>query len=378
MIVFVDANAIVADPSLNSEEWQHLHSAVKAGRVTVTAPEIAIEEAVERRRKIIRAIGRKLVKEAQWAPREVKKLVFEALRESRRLADVYDRTFRERWSAMGFQVAPTANPEHLEVARRAIYRKRPFNEQGNGYRDTLHWLSLKEVAQNHPHERIVLLSDDGIFANKDNSLQKELQDEFLEVSSGTITLCRDLSDLEIPGHYTSPPKIAPQLEVPLRNRLLEELEADYALTRIRTSGVGAPAADWEDLERVVDLHFVTITSREVENQSFLEIHFIANATFLIRGTYLSDNDDLDAPDVYTHDVEIPVQISGVAEALTGDDVGTLRGLKAVLLGDDLNLLEELRRQGGRPLGIRHRSELEETFGRAAVERAERAIFGPKA
>jgi hypothetical protein len=376
MIVFVDANVIIGDPSLNLEEWQQLRSAVAAGRVIVTVPEIAIEEAIAKRRQNIRAIGRKLVEEAKWAPREVKDIVRNAHRESLILAENFDETFRRSWASHGFQITPTANPDHLDVARRAIHRERPFNDQGNGYRDTLHWLSLLEMARKSPHERFVFVSGDGIFADKQNRLQMELTNEFQKVSSASVVLCRKLSELEIPGHYTSPPADSPQFEDALRNRLLEELAMEHALRRIRTVGVSIPAADWEDLQGVFDLHFLTITSRNVENQLAPELQFTATATFLIRGTYLSDNDDLDAPEIFTHDVEMPVQISGVAEARTGDEVGLLRSLNAVLLGDDLNLREELRKTGRRNPGIGNRDELEEVFGHAAVARAERELFGP--
>lgn len=371
----MDANAIVADPNLGAGVWKQLEHAVSAGRVRVVAPEIALEEASAKRAQTLRAIGRKLREDSKYAPAEVRSLVLQAQDEAARLANEYEQTLRSTWAGSGFDIVSTAQAAHLTVARRAIRRIRPFNDQGNGYRDTLHWLTLLEIAHQSPDEDITLVSNDGIFSTKTNELVPSLVDEFQSVSSASVSLCRQLSQLVVPGHYVSDPVDAHQYAASLGGRLIEELSEDYSLRRIRTSGIYAPSSDWDDLLKVTDLNFTSIMSRNVENQADPDIQFIATANFTVRGTYLTENDDSEAPQVITHDVEMPVQLSGIATTRHADQVGALRDLEAVHTGDDLMLVEAIKRAGWKGLRPALRAELEQVFGEAAVTRVEEKLFG---
>ena len=68
---------------------------------------------------------------------------------------------------------------HEELAKRAINRKKPFDQKGSGYRDSLIWESVVELAS-QLNEKVVLLAADNIFSDGDGRLAKELKDELVE------------------------------------------------------------------------------------------------------------------------------------------------------------------------------------------------------
>lgn len=68
---------------------------------------------------------------------------------------------------------------HKKLARRAIDRKRPFDQKGSGYRDSLIWESVVELAS-QLDEQVVLLASDNIFSDGEGHLAKELKAELVE------------------------------------------------------------------------------------------------------------------------------------------------------------------------------------------------------
>jgi hypothetical protein len=369
MIVLVDANVIVADPNLRSDTWDQLTKARARGRARVFMPEIVLEEAVAIRGRALRSLGKKLVHEAAYAPSAVFELVKQAQSAARSIADGYEDTLRGRWTELGFELATTSNAAHLEVARRAIARRRPFDDQGGGYRDTLHWLTLIDLAARSPREEFVLLTNDGIFATKQNVLLSELSAEFSAVNAGTIALCRALGDLMVPGHFSTDPVEATEYEPSLRTELIALLNSEYVLQQIYSPGLGVPFSDWDEIVAVRHLNFETITSREIQQQTQPELRFSATASFTIRGTYIHDVES-GSPELSTKELDMAVKVTGNATTLDATSVGNLRDVHAAPIGDD-PLLEEAISIAGRPgLDPVRRMELESNFGSAAVVRVE--------
>jgi hypothetical protein len=368
MIVVVDANVIVGDPDLGSDVWQQLSAAVKTRGVRVFVPELALEESIATQKQKIRSMGKKLLESVRYAPAAVKSSAKHAQSEFTRVASEYEMALRNRWAELGFEVMQTPNTPHVDVALRAIRRERPFNQQGGGYRDTLHWLALLEVAQELPYEHVTLLSGDGIFSVNEKIAQ-QLNDEFQTRSKATVTLCRKLSDLEVPGHYASEPVDAPEYAASVEERLKQYLGEEDALRRMRTAGITVPYSDWDDLVGVANLELTSLTSRDVEQQSHPELRFRAQASFTVRGSYIHDRGD-EVPELSTQDIELEIEIAGATTALSDLEVGTLRNVEAVLVGDDPHLADEVARAGSQGLSPSRRRELVSVFGQAAVAREE--------
>lgn len=90
---------------------------------------------------------------------------------------------------IGFEILSVPTADHVALVERAIARKPPFNEKGSGYRDSLIWESVKEVAA-LGHD-VAFVSHDNVFAGDLHLLAESLATE-VESLAGTVTLVRDL------------------------------------------------------------------------------------------------------------------------------------------------------------------------------------------
>ena len=73
-------------------------------------------------------------------------------------------------------VLPYPETAHASIVRRAISRQRPFDEKGSGYRDTLIWLSVLEIA-GATDMNVVLVSGDSDFKDDADNLHPDLINE---------------------------------------------------------------------------------------------------------------------------------------------------------------------------------------------------------
>lgn len=62
---------------------------------------------------------------------------------------------------------------HSDLVRRAVLRRRPFNEKGSGFRDALLWESLLSLLDS-VNDRVLLLATDKDFVGKDDRLHTDL------------------------------------------------------------------------------------------------------------------------------------------------------------------------------------------------------------
>ena len=84
---------------------------------------------------------------------------------------------------------------HEKLAKRAINRTKPFDQKGSGYRDSLIWESVVELAATVP-EQVVLLSSDDDFADDKKILAAELKADLVEkgMDGNKVVLVRSVKD----------------------------------------------------------------------------------------------------------------------------------------------------------------------------------------
>lgn len=91
--------------------------------------------------------------------------------------------------ALGITVMDWPDVSHRELVARAVSRTVPFDQKGSGYRDSLVWAAVVELAKSG--RDIALASEDRIFAGQDNMLAPQLKAEIRD-ASGDVVLVRDL------------------------------------------------------------------------------------------------------------------------------------------------------------------------------------------
>ena len=204
MRVVLDTNVLAADRFLRGPHLRTLFdSADKAGH-SVCIPRVVLEETT-----------RQYEEELETTMRQHKKTLRElTLAFGRELesptagADVSLATARYRSNIEGNNITIIDYPavSHDDVIKRDLSRRKPFSQDGRGYRDTLIWETVLGMASTG--DQIALITNDKDFRSKDSGLHEHLcQDLAAEgISPDKVVLFRDVREF-IDSH------IRPYLEV---------------------------------------------------------------------------------------------------------------------------------------------------------------------
>lgn len=89
---------------------------------------------------------------------------------------------------LGITVLDWPSVSHPDLVARAVNRTPPFDGRGSGYRDSLVWENVLELARKG--DDVALVSADGVFAGPDKALAPKLAAE-IALLRGTVELVRD-------------------------------------------------------------------------------------------------------------------------------------------------------------------------------------------
>lgn len=151
--------------------------------LSVVVPQSVLEEVIANHQRQASASERGLRK----INRERKRLGL-PLVETRSESFDYRAYLMERFDRqLGIEALPWPTVDHADLVRRAVSRRPPFDENGGGYRDSLVWISVLELARSG-HD-VALVSADRAFAGADGKLSPALAAEAKSLS-GTVELVR--------------------------------------------------------------------------------------------------------------------------------------------------------------------------------------------
>ncbi|MEJ1088202.1 PIN domain-containing protein [Microbacterium sp. Mu-80] len=208
MIVILDANVLVSDPLLRGSIWPQLTDAISGGRVEVFLPRLAREEAVATYRRLREAKAVEIQAVDRRASLDVQKHLERAVATARKEAKKYPRLLSKALQEVGVTVLEAPQVSHEDVARRAIDRRRPFDDAGSGYRDALHWLSVLEVVDDRFEDsNIVFVSADrrafGASGKSSDTLHPHLVEELeeREAREPWFRWLQHLHQLAVPGVF---------------------------------------------------------------------------------------------------------------------------------------------------------------------------------
>lgn len=184
---------VVLDTNQLQQDWMGtgFRSMLLANRaaynfLTVVVPRVVVEELVANHRRALQAATESNLKSARSLARLGHKLPDLTVREFD-----YREYILERFDeVLGFDVLDWPKVSHQELVARSTNRTPPFNQNGGGYRDSLVWASVLELASaGHP---VVLVSADAAFSAQDGQLHHELSAE-VEALGVPVTLVSDLT-----------------------------------------------------------------------------------------------------------------------------------------------------------------------------------------
>ncbi|WP_406505745.1 PIN domain-containing protein [Streptomyces sp. NBC_01602] len=200
MIVVLDTTAFSSDFMCSGTAWRVLAHASKAWGLQIRVPEVVVAEAIggyEREighaslavDKIVTKYAGRLGLGQQFGD------FLESLQERR---SDYQERLSQLIEDLGGSVLPPPEVPHMELTRRAASRRKPCDQKGDGYRDTLNWLLVLEIAQSNPEETIFWVTDNSTdFANEEkNDLHEDLLEDLEGVGAeGRVRWSNDLSSL---------------------------------------------------------------------------------------------------------------------------------------------------------------------------------------
>lgn len=158
MIVLIDTTALLSDPHFEGAAWHVLAQAGPRWGLRLFVSEVTLLEAIAGYKRHVADAQASLAQKrlARLGLKELQRTTDDALAQA---ADGYEQRIRR--SLEDLEVALIAPPKvaHVELVERAVNRRRPCDDQGNGYRDTLIWLTFISLAKENPDQQMVFVSD---------------------------------------------------------------------------------------------------------------------------------------------------------------------------------------------------------------------------
>jgi hypothetical protein len=164
----IDANALMQDPLCEGAVWQVLAHAPASWDLQLVTSEVAVAEAVAGFGRAVAEAVRAFDKSSRsWgrlgATGEADRVRQDLLAK----VPVYEAHLRESLVDVGVDILPLPSVPHSLLVERAVRRRRPCDEHGNGYRDTLVWLSVVDLASASDEAAVVLITQDSDFMDAD-------------------------------------------------------------------------------------------------------------------------------------------------------------------------------------------------------------------
>jgi len=141
--------------------WQALALGAAPWNLTIIVPEVVLAEAAGNYQ---RSVSEAMAGIHKWSDRHSSRIggthftraTRDALEEA---ASTYPDRLRAVLLDLKVEIAPPPAVPHLTTVERAAGRRRPCDNDGDGYRDTLNWLTLLQLVTDRTHEDLVWVSN---------------------------------------------------------------------------------------------------------------------------------------------------------------------------------------------------------------------------
>lgn len=185
MILVLDTTALSADAYCAGEAWQSLFRVASNWGIRIAVTEVTLAEAIANHRRSVSTARTAL---HDWRRKHRVGFLpglgdnFDATDKVLEAGiDRYAARLRDRFAEGHVEVLEVADIPHMELVRRATERRRPCDDHGDGYRDTLNWLTMLRLAEREPGEQIIWISDNSRdFANDPKSKECILHPHLVE------------------------------------------------------------------------------------------------------------------------------------------------------------------------------------------------------
>lgn len=259
----------------------------------------------------------------------------------------YRKYVEERFDErLSFTVLPWPQTAHQDLAMRAVNRTPPFNEKGTGYRDSLVWADVVELARSG-HD-VALVSMDKAFEGDPGELALGLQAE-VDPLEGSVELVRDFSSWLIAAlPWKSVPDLAAAVHVSRASEFYDwYLKSDFQNElepTVEELGFGTSPYKFEIVEVEWDGEFVPIEGAVTDDDGLTLVEYELGQSVAFRA---------DFPEGIELDPNWQVSTPGLSRLIEVEGTIEMQLRVAVLYGGDFGFsVEQLswRRADGVGLG----------------------------
>ena len=196
--LILDTNIIVQDFQMTGNLFSTLFPNLGAIADFIVIPKVVQQEIVNQYRKKINAQRKKAV----TALSHINKMSgmnvsVPALTDTETLVKQYETYLEEKIDTEKIHVVDYPSVSHEDIAQKAMHRKKPFKNNGEGYCDCLIWETIKEILSKNPEDKVVFLTNNSKDFLAENDLHSELVTELedLKINPDRIEIFTSLKGL---------------------------------------------------------------------------------------------------------------------------------------------------------------------------------------
>ena len=167
MHIVLDANVIISGNYWTSRRIQELVSAAGVLGYQIHVPHVALDETIGKYsrdvadgirslKSALDQLSRLLRRELELPSREL---------DPQEISNAFRNSLIDQFSASNVNLLNYPTISHEQMVERATSRIRPFDEHGSGYRDTLVWFTVLELAT-QVEGQIILVTEGQRFPNR--------------------------------------------------------------------------------------------------------------------------------------------------------------------------------------------------------------------
>jgi len=182
----LDSNVFVADFRMSGSGFHTLlNELVRTGH-KLYVPQVVVDEAVNKYREWLKKCKDNIDKEIRDLNKRAGISNLCRSISDRRIDELvgnFEDVLTERLLSVDAQICPYPDVTHEELVERALRRRKPFSENGRGYRDALIWETVRDIARNTTEPVVFVTDNVADFCTSDDALHSDL--------------CADLTDYDI-------------------------------------------------------------------------------------------------------------------------------------------------------------------------------------
>jgi PIN domain len=287
MRIVLDANIFHADFRMEGNAFRVFTSALRRIGGSLIVTQVVLDEVTHNYREELRDIAACIAKAALRWRRLTGCDLSGGIPDDRIQSQAcdYNQWLATRLQSLGAQILPYPTTPHSEMAKRSMEHRRPFQESGSGYRDTLIWESMKSLCGGRG-STIYLVTKNRRDFGEGPSVHPHLEQDLLSAGypPGLIRIFASLEDLNAQ-------LVMPKLERldDLLRRFSKDLVPEFSLQSWAEWGLKDLLRDDDWTEALVGLtqdhsHAWLSTMKEAPTIDVDDVRLLPNGDVLVAAT----------------------------------------------------------------------------------------------